>query len=437
MPRSHSVGSFAKTRKAIAQRSRKYYASAIQAVAPAATIVVVFAILISSLEGGVQIGSISVPEELSRLGYTREAVALMLQDRLRVIEDASPTNLGRQAVAVEGRQPDLKIPGTEVSIGTVISYLKAFFGHPDTKVVGEILQEGNGEVWFLLQVEGRDNASIREQMGIGPVKLANFDSAVEQAAEEILRLLQPFMLVSYQYYKIQNKPSCERTKIEISNIKEQLRRMTRTYPDKDKNTVYAYNLWGILLENEKRYDEAINKFNHAIDRDPVFAPAFSNLANAQTDKALLNSDVSELDRAVSNYRRAIAFSDRSSSVFYSLGLALKHRAFMTNRSHDLDEAIERFNQAVIVDPRNSDAFYAMGTVLAAEGKTSSAIASFRRAIAIKPGYPKLYEDLSSALQTAGEARDAENVRNEGAQFAEAARAAAALKICAGDAAFGG
>lgn len=169
--------------------------------------------------------------------------------------------------------------------------------------------------------------------------IKNLEYLIHQAAIHIYRYTQPFILASY--FKHLNK-SDEALKI----VKEIVR------DEKNANKVWAYNLWGLMLYDQKEYNEAINKYNLALNEDPKFVIAHTNLGIVYYDDGKHN-------KAKESYEKAIDLDPKSSPAYNNLG-----RVYYAEG--DYSKAIKSYKKAISLDPTDSSAYYNLGIVYSNE-----------------------------------------------------------------------
>ena len=96
----------------------------------------------------------------------------------------------------------------------------------------------------------------------------------------------------------------------------------------------AYNEGTALLQ-QKKYKEALAKFNEAIEHNPEFGKAYLN-------RATTYSDLKEYDKAVSDYTKAIGIEESTSAYF---GRAQAH--YELNK---FDDAKNDYAKIIELDP---------------------------------------------------------------------------------------
>ncbi|TXT25729.1 MAG: methyltransferase type 12 [Gallionellaceae bacterium] len=89
----------------------------------------------------------------------------------------------------------------------------------------------------------------------------------------------------------------------------------------------------------------------------------------------------------------------TSLMHYNLGLAFRAQG-------KLDEAIASYRRAIALQPGYAEAHFNLGNALQKQGKLDEAIASYRKALALKPDGVDAHNNLGSALQEQGKLGDA-------------------------------
>ncbi len=147
---------------------------------------------------------------------------------------------------------------------------------------------------------------------------------------------------------------------------------------------YGLYLQGVgslrAAEIAKDFDEAIDLFNQALRRDPVFAEAEAGLCSAYWKKYENTKDAELAESALGTCDRANVLDPDSIEVHIALGGGLYAGTGRT------DFAIETFNEAIRLAPDNDDAHRGLGIALEQARRWDEAEASFRQAIELNPGH---------------------------------------------------
>jgi len=138
---------------------------------------------------------------------------------------------------------------------------------------------------------------------------------------------------------------------------------------------------GILRLRQGRSDEAVAAFEQAIALDPLFEPAYVNLADALRQ---LGRDA----EGESVLRRGLARMPRNADLHHALGLLLV-------RQGDQRAALKELSAAARLAPDNPRFLYVEAIALHGAGRRSEALTLLRRADQRHPGNP----DIRAALHS--------------------------------------
>jgi tetratricopeptide (TPR) repeat protein len=150
----------------------------------------------------------------------------------------------------------------------------------------------------------------------------------------------------------------------------------------DATPALLYNL-AVVLENQDRIDEAVEKYRACLALDPTYTMARYNLA-------LLLHRKGRFDEAALESRRVLESDPTFVRAMLSLGEALR-------RMGRLDEAAAAFSHATRTDPASAPAWDGLGGVLTQMRRPAEAEEAFRRAVAADPSRPEYRANLGLAL----------------------------------------
>jgi len=142
------------------------------------------------------------------------------------------------------------------------------------------------------------------------------------------------------------------------------------------------------------FDEAIDLFNQALRRDPVFAEAEAGLCSAYWAKYESTKDTKLVDLALSTCDRANVQNPHSPEVHIALGGIYAG----TGRT---EFAIEAYTQAVTLSPDSDDAHRGLGAALQQAKRAEEAEASFRKSIELNSGYWRNHSRIAYFFVTQG------------------------------------
>jgi predicted O-linked N-acetylglucosamine transferase (SPINDLY family) len=134
--------------------------------------------------------------------------------------------------------------------------------------------------------------------------------------------------------------------------------------EKSPNNHSLHNLLGVVLINQKKFDQAIVSFKESIQINPDFAQGYNNLSIAL--------------------------------------LALKK----------FEESINYCQKAIEIEPNYIEAYYNLGFVFKKIGKFKESISNYQRAININPNYLSAYKDLGDIFRKIGDVEGARKYFNK-------------------------
>jgi tetratricopeptide (TPR) repeat protein len=308
--------------------------------------------------------------------------------------------------------PEIVVPGTGISFRPFIRYIKSEFSPYKPKIVSGELFVDNDFLYLTTRVLGSPEktfASVKKEnlMKVPDSnKIGDFDNLMLQAAIHIYRYTQPYILASY-YYSLKKPDDA----MEI--VKEIVR-------DKNNaNKVWAYNLWGVMLADQKKYDEAIKMFNIALDEDSESVLVYNNLGNVYSDEGDYNeakkyyekaidldpqyspsynnlgivySDEGHYNEAKESYEKAIDLDPQYTLAYNNLGNVYSNVDY---DKRDGSKAKEYYEKALDLDPQYSYAYNNLGNVYSAEGDYSKAKELYNKAIELDSTYSNAYYSLGN------------------------------------------
>jgi tetratricopeptide (TPR) repeat protein len=140
---------------------------------------------------------------------------------------------------------------------------------------------------------------------------------------------------------------------------------------------------GLLLALQKRYDEAIQSFNHALRLEPDSYATLDGLANTLAHQG-------KNQEAVEQYQKVLRLKPNYSPAHVSMGLALK----ALGRTQ---EAEAHFQQAMQAPVNTAASFQALGKVCFDQGWMDQAVTNFSKALDLDPTDAAIHLNLGTAL----------------------------------------
>jgi len=155
----------------------------------------------------------------------------------------------------------------------------------------------------------------------------------------------------------------------------------------------------LRLPNDMGLEQAIAKYQEALEAEPDFARAYARLASAYARKYQTTRDNAVLRLAERNADRALAIAPASS-------VALLSRAVVDLYSGKTAEALNGMARAEARDPGNPDILMIEAAALDDLDLAAKAEGVYRRIIRQRPNYWPAYNDLGWELQSQGKIPEA-------------------------------
>ncbi len=153
---------------------------------------------------------------------------------------------------------------------------------------------------------------------------------------------------------------------------------------RDSKDDRIYNNWGIVLRDKGALDQAVTRFQKAIQLNPDNANAYHNLGNVL-------ADLGRLEGAIRCFQKAVQINPSNAVHYKCLGNALREKG-------ELDESLELLQQALDRFPDDPETFYSLGAVLKTKGRLDEAVVCYEKAIRLNPGLPQTYYNLGNLFK---------------------------------------
>ena len=160
----------------------------------------------------------------------------------------------------------------------------------------------------------------------------------------------------------------------------------------DPNAADAYNNFGMVLNSDKKPDEAIASFRAALRIRPDFELVEFNLANTY-------SAAGKLEDAITHYAAAVRLNPQRLESYNGLGISYA----MQNK---MDEAAKWFRELLKVKPDDSGALSNLGNALSAQGKFSEATEAYLTALRLNPKDAQVHYNVGISLSQQGKKEEA-------------------------------
>ncbi len=335
----------------------------------------------------------TVPKHFEEAGLTSEVMANRIGDKLHQTETATQTRMKKDnliSFREEGSVPDVEIPGTKLGLKAIVDITRALFGIYPKHISGDIVlpvdapaKVGSPPVQQQARVPVYLTQGRSRSAGVPlDVPADDLELLVQTTAEAALGQVNPYMLAGYRYRRQEYEKAIEIAERIIQDPFQDIFRKSA-----------AFNLLGIVLDDQGKHDEAIAQYQKAIKLDPKNALAYNNWGSVLDEQK-------KYDEAIVQYQKAIELNPKLASAYLNWGNALSEQK-------KYDEAIAQYQKAVELDPKDADAYNNLGNVLMEQKRYGDAVAKFRKAIELDPTFADAYNGWGVALKAQGKYDEAE------------------------------
>ena len=165
--------------------------------------------------------------------------------------------------------------------------------------------------------------------------------------------------------------------------------------------------------NHAGLQQAIDKYQHALDLDGHFALGYAKLAVAYMKQFYVNKETANVDLASKNAARALFYNPHSAMALMSQALVYVYQGKSSL-------ALEYFGRAEQADPGNPEVLYHKAWAFAHQGQLDEAEQAYREILVQRPNFWPAYNNLGVILTR--------HAKYEEAAKAFAAAGAAAPKV---------
>jgi tetratricopeptide (TPR) repeat protein len=183
----------------------------------------------------------------------------------------------------------------------------------------------------------------------------------------------------------------------------------------------AYNVKGIALAQEGKYEEAITSFREAVRLRPGYADALNNLGNVlyfqkKLDEAIACyeevlrvapehagacSNLGEVVRQQGRLGDAVTYCERAVRLRPDFAQGRVHLGLALSANERFEEAVVHLEEAVRLQPDLPDAHHGLGFALLQLRRVEEAVASLQTALRLKPELADAHSNLGAAFLRQG------------------------------------
>jgi TPR repeat protein len=153
-------------------------------------VLVLWQIARDTFQATFDIKPVTVPDSMEKAGYKPDVVSRKLADELDRIQNVAPTAHRMRSLYFDRPPLDLTMPGLGFSVSSISGYVKASLSLDET-ILCDITIENDQ---YVMTIRDRKSSHVQTRT---VVRAAKLDELIANAAEQILRLTDPYILAAY------------------------------------------------------------------------------------------------------------------------------------------------------------------------------------------------------------------------------------------------
>lgn len=201
-------------------------------------------IVFDTLHPTIDIKPVSMPLDLDRAGYKPDVVSRKIADQLELIQSTASTGHRRRTLYFDRPPLDLTMPGLGFSVSSISTYIKSFLSLEES-IVCDVTKDGNE---YVMNIRDRTTRNTQQMVTI---RNTDLDQLIDDAAKQILRLSDPYVLASYT-----RRTDPEQAKLLLREVLDR---------GDAEDTAWADLMWGIILKQGGDIDAGIRYYQMALD----------------------------------------------------------------------------------------------------------------------------------------------------------------------------
>lgn len=351
-----------------------------------------------------ELDAITVPQALADKGFTTEVVTKRLRDVINAVQEIGGTTMAKDLVKIPGEEPNISVP-----VAGVASWLRSLL--PESwrhEVSGELTLSGTElSIWLHPQVSMRLRLNGQIVVSDAPTDISAIDTLIAQAAFKLVEKTEPFVAASFLYNMGYDEAANDAASRIIASL-----------PPENENVARAYNLKGLIAQDQGNAAEAAAHFAKV-----------PNLAVARVSMGRLHFNKGEMADAVDEYHEAIRLDPKLALAHNDLAAALRRldpkfarehndlsygwsviffdpeRALALGKYGDLppdrspvEDARAEYLEAIQLDAKLAAPHLELGDILSSRKQLAAAIDEYRAAIRVDLKSAYKYYDLGAALR---------------------------------------
>jgi tetratricopeptide (TPR) repeat protein len=329
------------------------------------------------------VNPVDTPPSLIERGYTASFLAGRVMSAMQEIgRDAG--SIPHDDMMANDSQPNIQIPGQEMSYASTVRFLKGFVGREDVVVnIGITRLDGNPDSYVAhVRIEGGLFDSREDVVSFAGRDL---DTFVPVIAAKAMQLAEPNILASHLFTQTQKK-KCSLEKCDYHEIVSIYDEVLALPASQQSEWALAGKAW--LLTRQNRSKEAEDQ-----SLDALLAYPHSAVLRAALGVALEQQH--RIDEAIDVLRQGAHEKSKTAENLRVLGDVLLH-------AHHYPEALDAFEDAWRMNDASVETLHDWGEAFVAVGRYDDAIKRLSRAVALRPDLAPSYVEWGRALEQKGD-----------------------------------
>jgi len=149
-------------------------------------------------------------------------------------------------------------------------------------------------------------------------------------------------------------------------------------PSEPSTTALEHFQQGNDLSRAGEFDKAAEQYEKALEIDPQYVDAMTNLGGAYYS-------LGQLDKAIEQYTKAIEIAPSDADIRSNLAAAHVQKHQSAGDPEELNLAVEQYEKAVELNPDLAEAHFGLGVIYALQGDNEQAIQAFERFLELDQG----------------------------------------------------
>jgi len=258
---------------------------------------------------------------MAAAGYTGGTIQKLFSKQLQKIQEGAASRLSESShvvAAVAESGIDIKVPQTEISLRSLVRYIRDLLGIPVTRISGSCITKNNALI-VAVSITGHEGFEI-------PATWAEFDKvgpledALLRAADETFLRIEPITAATYNYNQ--------------GKRDEALAALGKCFEKQTAEDDYqAYALWGRILTDRGEYSTAIEKFKKSLGLK-------SNYIIAKLHSANTLDEWGQHQRALAAYNEIIKAHPKETNGYIDRGICFINLKRYRDAADDFERALE-------------------------------------------------------------------------------------------------